>query len=158
MKDETRKLIWFVKIILLIPVLLSSCQVSSNGFVKLTQPYPPSMAYISDDDLQLRLPEFVLSLKNALEKQDSRRVAKLIYYPIYIQRLRLTVQSKADFVEWYDKIVTKEILESIKTQSVDSLNKTDNVIWIADNQIRIGWICQGDACMGQPKFLIFEIH
>jgi len=88
---------------------------------------------------------FFQELKDALIRDDRKKVAALVHYPlnVFAGRRRMAVRSPAELLKRYHEVFNENVVRAIKTQEPDTLFANWQGVMVGDGQIWFAGVCGG---------------
>ncbi len=117
------------------------------------QPKATAADGIADDDAQA----FLTSLQTAVRSDDRRRVAKLVHYPLRVNRATAAsvgsaaptprnVENAAAFVQGYGTIFTPKVREAVLRQDPAKLFRNAQGAMIGNGEVWFAGVCRTPGC------------
>jgi hypothetical protein len=88
---------------------------------------------------------FFPELKDAVIRDDRKKVAGLVNYPlnVFTGRRRMVVRSPAELLRRYREVFNDNVIEAVKAQEPDTLFANWQGVMVGDGQIWFAGVCAG---------------
>jgi hypothetical protein len=88
---------------------------------------------------------FFQELKDAVIRDDRKKVAALVHYPlnVFAGRRRMVIRSPAELLKRYHEVFNENVVRAIKTQEPATLFANWQGVMVGDGQIWFSGVCAG---------------
>lgn len=132
---------------------LGTLALAFAGLASAAQPKTSAADGIADANAQA----FLTSLQTAVRSDDRRRVAKLVHYPLRVNRATAAsaggaaptprnVENAAAFVQGYGTIFTPKVREAVLRQDPAKLFRNAQGAMIGNGEVWFAGVCRTPGC------------
>lgn len=88
------------------------------------------------------------AITSAVAERNAAALAPWVEYPLHIAYgdQELVVENADDFVQYYDEIVTEDVMEAVQNQTYASLFVNEDGVMFGNGEMWMTAICRDQAC------------